>query len=318
MRQIIKDNIESKYIVLIICVILLALCFGVVAPKLSDAETYSELTKSLDEKRGTAIEMSAVLTGASIVIASVPGDSTTPIADQIAGMNSYLIVVIAAIMLEKYMLPIIGMFVSYILIPAAIIMVAVYVLFKKRLMLNIAVLCTVVAVALMMVVPVCINVGNKIDEAYGMSTLTSRIQEDLKTLNKDTSDDKKDSSSEKESSSKKKSSSDKKSSSKKSTSSKTDSKSSKKKDSGIWNQVKDFFSDTAEDITEDLTETATVGIENIKVVLGDFMDAIAALIISTCVVPIIICVAFYWIAKMVFSYLIKLISPSKDELPQAM
>lgn len=291
MRDFLKGKLESKYVVPVVCLILLVICLGIVAPKLSMAETYATLTESLDKKRSTAIEMSAVLAGASVAIASVPGDATTPIAEQIAGMNSYLIVVIAAIMLEKYMLPIIGMFVSYCLAPAALILTGLYPFLRKRVMLNLAVLMAVLSVALMMVIPAGIAVGNEIDRAYGMSTLTTKIQEDMKILDKESSGTKKESSTSDNKDSK---------SSKKSTSSKK----SEKEDEGVWGQVKDFFSEKAETITE----SASVGLESIKVILGDFMDVIAALIISTCVIPIIICLVFYWIAKLVFSYLSKLIT----------
>ncbi len=48
--------------------------------------------EALEEKKITVMEMTAAVAASSIAVAAIPGDATTPLADQIAELGSYLMI----------------------------------------------------------------------------------------------------------------------------------------------------------------------------------------------------------------------------------
>lgn len=64
--------------------------------------------QSLDDKKTTALELTAAATAASAAITLIPGDIGTPIADKLADLSSYFLIVVCAIYLENIWLPLRG------------------------------------------------------------------------------------------------------------------------------------------------------------------------------------------------------------------
>mgnify|MGYP000240661576 CR=1 FL=1 len=76
--------------------------------------------EALEEKKITVMEMTAAVAASSIAVAAIPGDATTPLADQIAELGSYLMIAAGAVMLEKFLLAITGHAAFSLLIPAGL------------------------------------------------------------------------------------------------------------------------------------------------------------------------------------------------------
>ncbi len=77
----------------------------------------NELQKKALELTGTA---TALATGA----AAIPGDATTPIANKLADVAGYMVIVYAVIIIEKYLLTITGYIAFKILFPIGCILMA--------------------------------------------------------------------------------------------------------------------------------------------------------------------------------------------------
>lgn len=78
-----------------------------------------ETIASLDEKKQTVMELTAASTVTSALITLLPGDTATPIAEKMADVSGYLLVVLCAIYLEKYLVTITGYVAFTYLIPIA-------------------------------------------------------------------------------------------------------------------------------------------------------------------------------------------------------
>ena len=107
----------------IICVaaaVILALAsiFGV-AKLTTDPAFYQKSIAALEEKQETVLELTAASTAASAAITLLPGDTATPIADKLADLSGYFLIVLCAIFLEKYLLTITAAAAFKVLIPAA-------------------------------------------------------------------------------------------------------------------------------------------------------------------------------------------------------
>ena len=89
----------------IICVataliLALASIFGV-AKITTDPAFYQKSIAALEEKQETVLELTAASTAASAAITLLPGDTATPIADKLADLSGYFLIVLCAIFLEK-------------------------------------------------------------------------------------------------------------------------------------------------------------------------------------------------------------------------
>ena len=76
----------------------------------------------LDSKKKTVLELTAAATASSAAITMIPGDIGTPIADKLADISTYTMIVLCAVFLEKYLVTITGHVVFRFLIPFACLM----------------------------------------------------------------------------------------------------------------------------------------------------------------------------------------------------
>ena len=125
--------------------------------------------QSLDDKKTTALELTAAATAASAAITLFPGDAGTPIADKLADLSSYFLIVVCAIYLEKYLVTITGLAAFKLLIPIGCICCRFVLDSKKDLGRTIACKLVLFGLAIYLVVPASVRVADLIDATYGAS-----------------------------------------------------------------------------------------------------------------------------------------------------
>ena len=144
----------------IICVaaaliLALASIFGV-AKITTDPAFYQKSIAALEEKQETVLELTAASTAASAAITLLPGDTATPIADKLADLSGYFLIVLCAIFLEKYLLTITAGATFKVLLPAACAAFAAAALFPRlrRTAGALAWKLALFGIAIMLVIPV--------------------------------------------------------------------------------------------------------------------------------------------------------------------
>lgn len=162
-----KKLTAGKIVKIVFWVVLAVLSLTVVRSYLVSVDTYRNILSSLDEKRSTVFSLIAASTAVSTAITLIPGDAGTPIAQQIAELSEYFIVVLGALYLEKYLLTILGFLSSVILVPSSC---ALSVLNELRprsaWMKRLAVTLLVVGLACVLVIPASVGVSNSIDKTF--------------------------------------------------------------------------------------------------------------------------------------------------------
>ena len=134
------EKLNSKTIITVIALIIVTvLSIFVIAPFASSAKTHANSIKTLDEKKITVMELTAATAGSATALAAIPGDFTTPVANQILQLSSYLLIVIGAIFLEKVLLTLTGLVAFKFLIPISCLLYAIYVFAGKDLFKNLAI-----------------------------------------------------------------------------------------------------------------------------------------------------------------------------------
>ena len=108
------------------------LSFLVAAGHFSDPATYATTVTALDGKRDTVMSLMGASTGSSAAISLLPGDAGTPIAEKLVDLSSDFLVVIAAIYLEKYLLTILGAVAFRWLVPVGCVLAAGSLLVGRR------------------------------------------------------------------------------------------------------------------------------------------------------------------------------------------
>ncbi len=175
MENILKNN-TKRIILTILAAVIMFTSFAAVKP-MTSTETHSSTIAALDEKKVTVMELAAASTAASAAITLIPGDAATPIADKLADLGSYFLIVLCAIYLEKYLVTMTGYASFMLLIPLACVLFVVFLWLKpglgKQIMAQWSFKLAVLAVALSMVIPASMFVSDKIERTYSESINTT-------------------------------------------------------------------------------------------------------------------------------------------------
>ena len=117
----------------LLAVVVALVSFFLAGSYFTNPETYRDTVAALDAKRDTVMNLVGASTGSSAAISLLPGDAGTPIAEKLVDLSSDFLVVIAAIYLEKYLLTILGAAAFKLLIPVGCVLAAIALLAGDRL-----------------------------------------------------------------------------------------------------------------------------------------------------------------------------------------
>ena len=267
-----ENEKQKKILFALIPIVIALLSFFVIARFTSSTEFNAKTIQSLDDKKTTVMELAAASTAASASITLIPGDVGTPIANKLADLSSYFLIVLCAIYLEKYLVTITGYAAFKILVPIACVFFSGYLLWRKEILRVVAQKFLLFGLAVYLVIPASVKVADMIETTYASS-----IESTIETA-KQTTD-------EIESETGESGLVDDKSSNEKSQS---DSDSDSKENAG------GFFSGLFNKVQEGVS-TATANVEN---VLNNFIEALAILLVTSCLIPILVLIFFVWLVKM--------------------
>ena len=256
------DNPMARYIAAAIALVLCLVSFFVVAKWAGSPDTYADIIASLDEKRDTVMRLVAGSTGTSAAITLLPGDVGTPIAEKLLDLGSDFAIVIGALYLEKYMLTILGLAAFKILIPAGTMLFAIAALIKDRTTLRqllyvVSARLALFGLAIFLVVPASVAVSSLIEATYE-STMTETLEAMEKSMGVED----------------------------------IEVQTEEEPKSGF-----DTLVQFVQEIPENISEAATGVSEEVQSALNHFIETLAVMIVTSCVIPILVLLFFLWLAK---------------------
>ena len=264
MISMIKKIKFSKRTMILITLLFIALFSILVVSRIVTAPNFNAATiESLEDKKGTVMKLAATAAASSTVLSFIPGDAAMPIANQIAELASYFIVILGAILLEKMLIAVVGYVSFTFIIPFACILGAIY-LYKRDVVLrNLAIKLTIFAIILFMAIPASIKISDLIYSSYQTS-----IEQTVETAkqNNEYIDEKKIELS--------------------------------KEDKDWIGKVGDYLSNFTSKIGIGISEITKKGEDT----LSTFLDTIAVLIVTSCVIPIVVILIFVWVIKILFGF----------------
>lgn len=249
-----KSEVSKKLAAAALLLALALVSFFPVAQKMSQPQTFSHAIESLDKKQETVLELTAASTTASAAITLLPGDAATPIAEKLADLSGYFLIVLCAIFLEKYLLTIMAGAAFRVLLPLACVLLAASLFFCRDTLRALSKKLALFALAVVLIIPTSVWVSDTIEDTYRAS-IDATIESAKQTTDAigEATDDNADS----------------------------DTK------TGLFSKV-----------TEGISSAATAAVDKLKHVLNDFLEALAVMLVTSCLIPVLVLVFFVWLLKL--------------------
>ena len=164
-KEFISREITKKSICIILLLIVALLSVTVISKIATSPESYKSTIESIDEKKATVMGVTATAAATSTALAAIPGDATTPIANQIMELSSYLLIVVCALVLEKSLLTVMGYLSFNLLIPISCVLLGVYTFIKRRTLKILALKFIAFALVIVAIIPFSMKISDMIYEA---------------------------------------------------------------------------------------------------------------------------------------------------------
>ena len=289
-----KINFDrTKCITAVILLLIAILSITVVGKYASAPENHQKTIASLDEKKQTVMELTAASTVTSALITLLPGDTATPIAEKMADVSGYLLIVLCAIYLEKYLVTITGYVAFTYLIPAACVLWILNLFFANATVRKLAAKLAVFGIAIFLVVPASVKISDLIGDTY-QAQIEATIEDAKSTQNILENSDPGNGTSEEETGT------GTTGAAAANTQEKTNSESGSV--SNIFDWAKDAFSsakDSVANVVENVTISTEELVQKVENSLNHFIEAVAVMIITSCVIPMLVLLLFFWMVKIV-------------------
>lgn len=285
---------KQKCITAVILLLVAILSITVIRKYASSPENHQKTIASLDEKKQTVMELTAASTVTSALITLLPGDTATPIAEKMADVSGYLLVVLCAIYLEKYLVTITGYVAFTYLIPIACGLWIFNLIFANATVRKLAAKLSVFGIAIFLVVPASVKISDLIGDTY-QAQIEATIEDAKSTQNILENSDMVNDTNETEDNGTG------------ATGTATGNAQEKENSNSgsvtnIFDWAKDAFSsakDSVANVVENVTISTEELVQKVENSLNHFIEAVAVMIITSCVIPMLVLLLFFWMVKIV-------------------
>ena len=297
-----KNKQKVFYILKIIIPLLIAiLSFAVFSNYAASDKIHNDTIATLQAKQDKVLQLSAASTAIAAGASLVLGDRAVAVSNKLLDLTGYFIIILSAILLEKYLVTVMGLVSFKIIIPIACIIFSLFTIIDRENMRKLAVKLVTFALVAFMVIPFSVVISNVIENTYG-NTINKTIEageslkEELEVFNDNAIDDVNSGSAisnyEKEETVEDASSSDE------------SGNVFERIGKGLGELVsgaKDKTASAIGNVVKTVTGKAKEWIDKLTTQLNNMIDAIAVMIVTTCVIPLLVIIFLIWIVKMLFS-----------------
>ena len=167
---------KKNWIIAVVLVIVAVLSFTVIANAFTSDKFVKPKVQYLSEKKTTVMEMSAVAIAASAAITLVPGDAGTPIAEKLADLSKYSIIILSAVFLEKYLINLTALAAFKLVIPVGLLIIAACLAFGRKRFYQLGLRLVICGALIFAVIPTSIVVSQAIESTY-QNTIEQTIED---------------------------------------------------------------------------------------------------------------------------------------------
>lgn len=269
MRKLIPDTVAVMLLKIIIPMLILVLSYFVLSTYVSSDKYTGKYMETIEASKDSVLKLTASATSVSVAISALPGDLATPVAEKLADLSMGFMIVLCAIYLEKFLITITGLVVFKWMIPIACVLYVIGTFVKKEFIRVIAYKIAIVAIAIVVIIPASVSVTKVIRDSYG-DTIDETIESAQKSA-------------------------------------------SLMRESMADDDVDENTANGLGKIIESLKQSGDV-IANgtsefmryLEKLSSRFVEAVAILIVTSCIMPLLVILAIAWLIKAVFLQNIKL------------
>ena len=264
-----------KAILVAIALVVGLLSFFPLGSFASSTDTYAGSIQVLDDKKDTVMGLVAASTAASAAVSLLPGDAGTPIAEKLVDLSSDFLIVLTAIYLEKYLLTVLGFAAFKILVPLGCIAFIAAVLVRrsfpmKKVLVGMSAKLALFGVAIAVVVPASLWVSGMIEATYQAS-----IDETIATAQQTTAQIEAEQQAQEQ----------------------VQASEQGEGEGDGGGSVLDIFVKPVSDIVDNVTTSAADAVESAQNALNGFVEALAVMIVTSCIIPLLVLVFALWLVK---------------------
>ena len=261
-----RERTAVLVVKIVLAAVLALVSIFVIAPRVSSAAFFSGTIASLEKVRSVVLGLTGASTAASAAITLLPDDICSPIASQLMDLTDDFTIILCAVYFEKYMLTVIGFLSFTYIIPASMGLYIVNVFLRKEQLRALAIKLCVFGVCAFLVIPVSVKVSELINETHrdSIQATISAAEESVAEIE-------------------------------------TASRSADAEE--LQNEKKNVFQKLFEAVEgglETISQNVTMVTERLKRIVDNFIDALAVLIVTSCVIPLAIAAIFVWLIKALF------------------
>lgn len=243
---------KKKIIIAVALILIAVISMTFIKNTVTSADFHTNTIESLDEKKSTVMKLTGATVAVSTAITLIPGDTATPIANKISDLSGYLLIVLCALYLEKYLLTITGLLTFLVLIPSACVLGVMYLFTERQEFKALAKKLTAFGLVIFLMVPASVGISNLIENTYDTS-----VQNTIESAEQITG----------------------------------------QVDSSAEISIKDKLTD-GPSLFKGIKEKAETWFSNM-------VEAIAVMIVTSCLIPIFVLMCFIWLMKSVFNLELK-------------
>ncbi len=162
MKKFLTNDICKKIGISVIMLAIMLCSVFIVSKFATSPEYYKGTMQSIDDKKATVMGITAGAATTSTILAAFPGDVTTPIANQIMQISSYLMIVVCVLVLEKSVLTVMGYLAFNILVPIACVLFGIHTFIRKEFLKTIALKFVIFAMVIVTIIPLSVKIGDLI------------------------------------------------------------------------------------------------------------------------------------------------------------
>lgn len=152
----------KKIAAVAILILLAVISFTIIAPWAADPLNHGNSIQKTDDKIGTVMTLSGGAAGTSATLSLLPGDLCSPLAEQLAELATYFMLILSALYLEKFMITLSGYITFSVLIPLALVLLCAAIVTGKRNLVTIAGKFALIGVIIFLIVPASVLLSDKI------------------------------------------------------------------------------------------------------------------------------------------------------------
>ena len=168
-------NLKKASIVAVL-LLLAVISFTIVAPWAGDAGNHRHSIAQTEDKISTVMTLSGGAAGTSATLSLLPGDLCSPLAEQLAELATYFLLILSALYLEKFLITLSGMIAFGVLIPLALVILSAGIILNREKYYSVAGKIALIGIVIYLIVPASVLLSDKIYQIQG-DTITETITE---------------------------------------------------------------------------------------------------------------------------------------------